>query len=278
MIDWEATHRRVAQLLQTERCPWHYKMLFHKTVIGQLDDYGDKTDPAEKFRQHYADNQHNDVAFVPGGWLVLHSWFPTKQQLKLFPPSPVMVRGDCIISYEAGFEQASRQPFMYDHFNDAKSAYRQERRQRAALVECHVKHFFEANYPEYYSHPSNHEKYDKPAKEDFFLRLPGKPEMKLDVKSWSYENNNGQKTGVARNVKDDIIYLWGDWNDEQSVAMYGICSGKWLNIIGQDGNGLTHISDNHIWPIDCLLVMLNMARANQNYSQFRRDIETERSS
>ena len=67
MIDWTVTHKNVTELLKTERLPWHYKMLFTKTVSGSLTDYAKKTDPVEKFRQYYAEHHHDDVTLVPGG-------------------------------------------------------------------------------------------------------------------------------------------------------------------------------------------------------------------
>lgn len=269
-IDWKATHRRVVDILAMERLPWHYRQLYHKAVVFGSGQYSDKTDPVEKFRQYYAEHKRAGIGFMPGAYLVLKKWFPDKQQLGLFPNKPMILHGNCIISYEAGFEQANRQRFMKDHFNDTDTVHRHERRRRAALVESHIKHYFSVNYGEFYAPPTNHADYEAYSNEDFFLCLP-QLRIAVDVKSWSYKHN-GQDIGVARKIISDNVYLWGDWADDETVLMHGVCGGEWLKIIGENKGELTHIPNNLTWPIDCLLVLLNMTRSGMSYWKFKREL------
>lgn len=273
MIEWKATHRQVIELLQNERLPWHYRQAYHKTVCLCEGQYSDKTNPIEKFRQYYAEHHREEVGFIKGGYLVLRHWFPRQQQLNFLPPrNPLSIKGNCLIAYDAGFEQALRQPHMYDHFDDANTFSRSERRKRAALIENHIRDFFAKQYPEFYRSPSNHELYTEPAKEDFFLKLPT-IKLAIDVKSWSFEREDGRIEGVARKPSKKIVYLWADWLETTQITiMHGICSGSWLTAIGTKQKSLIHITDNLIWPIDCLIVMLNMARADLNYHEFRQNL------
>lgn len=270
MIDWIATHKNVIALLQTELLPWHYRQAYHKTVSFASGEYSNKTDPVEKFRQYYAEHYRGDVGFVKGGYLVLRSWFPNQKQLSLLSlESPRLIKGNCLVSYNAGFEQAMRQPHMFDHFGDANTKARAERRRRASLIETHVKNYFATNYQEFYRPPSNHLDFTKSAKEDFFLKLP-EVTLPIDIKSWSFKRDDGRNEGVARNPSDHIVYLWADWQEqEENVLMYGVCSGNWLKVVGEQNIELTHITDNLIWHIDCLIVMLNMNRADLRYMPFR---------
>lgn len=266
-IDWAQTHKGVVKILADEKLPWHYKQLYHKAVRFSKGLYSENTKPIEKFRQYYAEHRRETVGFIPGGYLVLRRWFVSKSQLHLFPSTPMVLKGNCIVSYEAGYEQAMRQPHMKDHFNDAHTPERHERRRRASLVETHIKHYFATNYAEFYAPPTNRGKYELPAKEDFFLCLLER-RFPVDIKSWSYERG-GKRGGWARNPGDGIMYLWGDWQDDDTVLMNGICSGSWLKTIGEDHGDLVYISDNSPWPIECLLVMLNMARAGMDYIDFK---------
>lgn len=266
MIDWEKTNKNVVELLAKEKAPWHYKQLYHKTVISDDKPYSETTDPIEKFRQHYCETRRDAVGFVQGGYLVLRKWFKSRQ-LSLFSHDPLVLKGNCLVSYDAGYEMAKREPHMKDWYNDARTITRKERRRRAALFEHHVRFYFQTHYNQFYSPPSNYNDYEAPAKEDFFLRVRG-AEYPVDAKSYTYEDN-GHHVGTARNPRDGIIYLWGDWQDDETTLMYGISGGGWTKSVGTDyGRGLIHIKDNCIWPIDCLLVMLNMAQMDLDYNEF----------
>ncbi|MBU1067904.1 hypothetical protein KKE60_08960 [Patescibacteria group bacterium] len=273
-INWIETHRNVIRTLSESMMPWPYRDLFESTIMwSAVDTYARTTDPREKFRQHYAEQRHPPVVFIPdtNGYLGLDLWFPDKSQLSLLAPKPIEIRGDCIVSYEVGYEQAKREPYMFDHFNDADTLPRHERRRRAALVEGHVRSFFEHVYPDYYRPASNAGQYERSADDDFQLVLPT-VRLLMDVKSCSYEDDDGQKNSPVRRPKTNVVYLFADWKDDQTTELYGIGSGGWIKATGTMQGELTHMSYNKTFSIECLLVMLNMARIGLDYIQFERQL------
>ena len=263
-IEWRQTHVNVVRHLAQALTPWHYKQLYHETAVRDARAiYSDKTDPIEKFRQHYAEQNHSDVAFIPGGYMALRRWFPDKNQLKLFGPHNwKIIRGDCLVSFEAGYELANREPYMRDWFRDAKTISRQERRRRGFLTEAHVRHFFEMNYPSFYVRPSNFQKYARPAGDDFSLHFDGRS-LAIDVKSWTKRDD--PRKACIRSPKDAMVYLFADWTKDEDVVMCGMSSGEWVKIIGQCEGALTWIQERDIFTIEILLVLLNMTQMDIDY-------------
>jgi len=205
--------------------------------------------------------------------MVLERWFPDKTQLSLWPPDPIEIQGDCIVSYEAGYEQAKREPHMKDHFHDANTVSRHERRRRGSLVEAHVKSYFNKHYREYYRPASNEGDYAQWAFDDFQLALPNWT-LLIDVKSVSYEDN-GQKHSPIRDPKQRIIYLFAEWRNDDTTLLYGIRSGDGVRSVSEDTGSLIHMSLNKTLPIDCLLVMLNMTRAGLDYKLFYKNLHSD---
>lgn len=272
-IDWIRTHHNVVKYLSTKKKPVNYRELFDNCVEYCLENYSDGTIPLEKFRQYYDDTDRDGVLFIPGGTIALKRWFPNKAQLPLFAPlpHPEILRGNCIVSYDTGYEQALRQQHMVDHFNDANSIYRIERRRRAALVESHIKHYFLTHYPTFYIPPSNDKQYNKPSVDDFGLKFLRYPTILVDVKTWT-ENNNGDKSGVIRRIKPNVLYLWGDWVDDDSVQIDGFEFGAWLSQFGITNENLTFVRNKWLFETEILLVILNMALDGIDYSELKKKI------
>lgn len=273
-IDWPATNHRAVQVLKDALCPEHYRTLFEEAVVwNPTEHFSEKTDPVEKFRQHYAERDHPPIRLIPntGGYLGLEHWFQNRHigQLSLWAPPGVGIEADRTATFEAGMELAKREPHMIAHFHDADTPYRKERRKKAALVEIDVRMYLRNLYPDFYRPPSNEGQYKRPAPDDFSLVLPNyrKP-MVFDVKSDSYINDEGQMVAVVRNVKDDIHYLFASWHDEEYTQLHGILSGKRVSARGENNGKLIHVAYNKTFPIDSLLVMLNMAKNGLHYDTF----------
>lgn len=271
-VDWDTTHTAIVRRLSTERRPLHYRTLRDDPGLSYIAGrgYGPKTDAAEKIRQHYSEQEQPDT-FNHEGYIALRRWFASVSQLQLYQPQDrVVIRGNCIVSYNAGYEQAKRQPHMKDYFGDGDTVDRQERRRRASLVETHVRHYFKTHYPQYYQPPSNEGRYDQWAYEDFYLDLPGY-RLVIDVKSWTTDGDDGQGRGYIRKPKDQIVYLWAKWLDNETVEMTGIQPGAYTRIFGdtQDGQ-LYSVNGRFTQSIDTLLVALNMARYDLDYFEWRR--------
>lgn len=278
-INWTETNKKLVEELASNLTPMHYRQARHLAVWGESSNgYSDKTDVAEKIRQRYGERYQDEIGLVSEyGDLVLRRWFPDQLQSRLFSPEDmwpgqsIVIQGDCIVSYETGFEQALRQQYMKDHFSDAESEYRYERRRRGALAESHVKHFFQTQYPEYYDSPSNEGQYRKPAKEDFFL-ITDFTTFPIDVKTWTH-TDNGKNHGYIRKPKRDVIYLFADWLNDDTTAMHGIAGGRWIKYIGETYNGLTCITDDRIWSIEALLIALNLDLRNLSYLDYHRKLK-----
>jgi len=272
-MDKGATHKNIIELLESELIPWHYRMIYHKAAVFTDEYFSDSTDPAEKLRQSYGkERKDKEVINLSGGYLAMRYWFPDRKQPFLFHRSlPVVIKGNCIVSYDAGYEQAKRSEYMKDWYKDRGTVSRSERRRRGSLVEAHVSHYFATKYPKMFVPPSNKGKYASPAIDDFGLRLPNGQLYLVDVKSKSYEKN-GNGVTVARKIHDRVIYLYADWKDDETVLMHGVANGEWLRMIGDDSGYTTHISDNFFWPIQCLLVMLNMSKSGMDYMDYSRQL------
>lgn len=260
-IDWEATHEAVIKYLSVKLCPAHYRTVYDSCAIHAARGvYSVNTDQGEKLRQYYAEHDRPDVAAFPGGFIGLRRWFSDPRQAQLIqPPERVLIRGQCVVSYDAGFEQAKRQNYMQDKQNDAHTTHRHDRRRRAALVESHVKDFFKYKYPEFYRPASNEGQYSQYAYDDFGLDY-GDGFMLVDVKSWTNER------GFMPDPKKNIMYLWADWISDKekgdAVQLNGFISGAWARVVCEQGDKLWTVERNHVFSIDQFLVFLNMRRHN----------------
>ena len=264
-IDWDATHSAVIKYLADKLIPCHYQHLYGETArLASTGRYSDKTDPAEKLRQYYAEHDRPDVTALPGGYIGLRRWFGPMRQMQLFQPGEyVRIKGNCLLSYDAGFEQAKRQPYMKDHFGDAQTDHRQRRRRTGALIEEHIRHYFKTHYAEFYQPPSNAGNYALAAPDDFKLNMGGKTAL-IDVKSWTGER------GYVRNPKPDIVYLWADWLDEETIQLNGVTGGPWVQAIGETEDAtLYHIQRQDVSSIDQFIVYLNMMQRGLDYRACR---------
>lgn len=265
--DLKATHKNAVELLRQHLAPIHYRTVYDGCVEFSSGRYSEKTDPAEKFRQRYGNEKKNkEIAVVPStGDLVLRHWYPDRMQLCLLPPEPhnTVIKGDCIVSYEAGYDQGRRFEYTKDYFNDQNSKHRHIRRQRAKLAEQHVKHYFKTNYPDYYRDASNEGKYKIPSKDDFSLSFPGEKSsynVCVDIKTWTKDGG-----GVIRNTKDDVLYLWCDWIENHTVRIDGIEWGRFLKQFGFTKHDLLRVANTDIVSADVLFVVLNMAKQGKIY-------------
>ena len=275
-IDWIATDKNVIAGLSRTLVPEYYRHACENYAIWSVgEDYSGKTDPDEKFRQHYSEHQNKSIAVAEGGWVVLRRWFDPvgNGQLNLFAPlRRIVLLGDPLLSYDTGFEQAKRQPHMKDHFGDANTDERYLRRRRGALVESHVKDYFKKNYSSSYIPPSNEGLYDRWASEDFFLSWDGIA-VSVDVKTPSYiDDFFGGGTTVARNIRANHVYIIADWvNEKNTVGVAGFLTGSWFVEMGSRNydSGLTHINERYLWDFDVLLVRLNLAGSMLSYTGLR---------
>ena len=274
IIDWKSTESNVIKILKKKLRPISYNHLFEDCICWKQDNnsYSNKTDPKEKFRQHYAEQYQNEVGFAKGGFLFLRHWFPDKGQLTfLSPVNKYILKGNCLTSYDAGYETAKREPYMKDHFNDRNTEERYQKTRESMICEHHIREFFKTNYPQNYKPPTNEHNFKIPAKDDFSLVINNETK-KIDVKKFCYSSNNGRGIDytVIRNVDNDIIYIISKMINENTIEISGIISGKHIRMIGEIKSNphLTHIAENHIFDFECLLVMLNMDNINKNYLQF----------
>jgi hypothetical protein len=280
IVNWDETHVNIVRYLGERREPIHYRTLHDIVGLVYLPNrrYGPRTSSAaEKLRQYYAEGDQPDVVAFSGGYIGLRRWFANSYQLQLLQPADkVTIRGSCILSYEAGYEVARREPHMKDHFADAASPYRQERRRRAYLVEAHVRDFFRTNYAEFYVPPSNENKYAMWASEDFFLKLP-QGTLSVDVKSWSGKDDDGDARGYIRQPNPKVVYVWADWCDDNTTIINGMQPGGLAATFGEaTDNGLVKVNGKQVQSIDRLLVMLNMARVRLDYGRFMAEYRSRR--
>lgn len=282
ILDKKKSHRNLLSLLRRGLLPIHYKQP-GLLVMDHLSNkrYSEKTDATEKFRQYYAETYRSDIGICEGGFYVLREWFPrvsANGQLSLLPPENTQtIEGNCLVSYDAGYEQAQRSKYMKDHLGDKGTIDAYERQRRGALVEAHVKSYFRIHWPEFYVPATNQGQYATPSCDDFSLAIPDEKLLVVDVKSESYINNQGQGVSVVRNPKKSLIYIHARYCDDQTTEMKGFYSGDWCQNLGIHNarSGLIHIPDNHLWPISALFVFLNMAKGGLSYKKFVQTLRQE---
>lgn len=275
-FDSDLTEKNVIKELDTVKRPMHYGELYHRCVVNLATEFfSNNTNPAEKFRQYFSDHSRSSVVFIKGGFLALRQWFPTPQS-SLLPAQPYSeyITGNCDISWEAGYEIARREPYMFDYFNDSFTFHRRERRKRGSLVEFHVREYFRKNYSDFFIDASNANRYEKYADDDFGLQFPitkgHKVTVLLDVKSFSDHEN---KDGIVRNPKNSIVYLFADIDKNDMISMYGFGKGEYLKQIGISEGSLCLIQNNYLMPIDRLIVMLNIAKCGMDYKEILNSIK-----
>lgn len=261
-IDWTATDKRVVKNLRRVLRPVQYRELFRNSLVGSIDGYGEKTDPAEKFRQHYSEHYHTSIVLIPGGDVGLRYWFPLAHQPQLVGREPLVVEGRCLVSYKAGYEHAKREPHLRDWFGDADTEQRFDRRMMAYQLESHVRDFFLSNWPSFCRPPSNHGRYERPAVDDFQIRLPDGC-YKVDVKSASFSELM-QEHYMVRRIHD-VIYIAGKWDSkEEKAIVQGIVTGKWLQKAAGCSDG-SFFTSRELMSFEILPVMLNMAKCGMSW-------------
>ena len=275
-FDGDMTEKNVEIELDRVKRPMSYKELYASCAAHTTELFSVNTKPVEKFRQYFSDNQRKNVVFIEGGYLGLKSWFPTNQR-SLLPAQPYseIINGSCDVAWEAGYEIARREPFLYDHFNDRFTTRRRDRRKRGSLVEFHVRQFFKENYPNFYVEPSNHMKYDCAAVDDFKLRFPisnnNVVTILIDIKSFS---ENESKDGIIRNPKDGVVYMFADIVKDDKIVMYGFGKGDYLKEIGVKEGALVKVTNNYLMPMDKIIVMLNIANVGMDYKSILSSIKS----
>lgn len=270
--DWQATESRAIQYLTQVLRPVQYRELCRHALVGPVVGYSSKTDHAEKFRQRYAEHRHDSIVVVKGGPhrsdggnLGLRRWFPTDHESMVIPPDPLVIEGQCLVSYHAGYEHARREPYLKDWYGDADSQRRWDRRMLAFQFESHVRSYYLANWPQLCQPPTNHRQYERPADNDFLLNLPT-GRYKVDVKSATFQEE-GCAQYKARRIYRDVIYVAGEWNVVlEKAVVRGVVPGRWLREIAAYDDG-DFFSDRDLMSFEVLSVMLNMAQAGMDYRQ-----------
>lgn len=277
-LDLERTHKNLVSLLEKKLRPIHYKEAFNesKVWIHSSDAYSDKTDPAEKFRQRYAEHDHSDISFIVGGFLALSRWFPTRHQMQLFAPDKTVdVEGNCVISFDAGYETAKREPYMLNKFGKGSQSW-YERRRYGMLVEYHITNYFRNHYPQYFVEPSNKSDYTRPSKDDFILQTEWN-RIVVDVKSVSEYDSNRNDTFVVTDPNDIGVYIIGDFCERTNkTTMRGMTTGDIVRLLGEKSDrrdDMYFVGTNHLWSVEPLLVMLNMADCSMKYAEYKQRIK-----
>lgn len=277
-IDWKKTDFNARRILEERLVPIHYKGLCDESAVFiEGDPYSEKTNHHEKFRQHFWEHDQPNIIAVPNGYMVLKRWFPRPivNANRLFLDAiPLQIKGNCIVSYDAGYEQAKREPFMMDHYHDANTPSRKQKRMKAKLAEAHVQNYFATHYSSFYCEPTNYNKYEKPAKDDFRLII-GENTIYVDVKTTSYENEFGLPVSFVRNPKPNVLIIVADWMNDETTLIHGMAGTSWMKATGISINGNYHVPSDKLWNIECLLVFLNMMQRNiKSYRDFYNHIKT----
>jgi len=264
-LDYAAIDRNAIVELKRVLRPINYRELFRSSVHGFANGYSATTDPVEKFRQHYAETEHPAITLIPGGDLALRYWFPINHTAAFISPEPMVIQGDCLVSYNAGYEHAKREPHLYDWYDDGKTKKRWQRRMTAFQFESQVRTYYERNWPRFYRPPTNHMNWTQPASDDFQLQLPDGVWYRIDTKSASYQELGQDCYQIRKIERENMMYLAGNWDEQESVAIVkGIISGKWLKQVAGEANGC-HIKDGLLMSVEVLSVMLNMASCCMSY-------------
>jgi len=277
-LNLEQTHKNLVRLLENKLRPIQYREAFNecKAWSDTNDAYSDKTDPVEKFRQRYAEHDHGDVCFIVGGYLALSRWFPARNQMQLLPPHhTVTIEGNCVVSFDSGYETAKREPYMLNKFGkSSRSLY--ERRRHGLLVEHHIANFFRNNYSQYFIEASNKDDYTKPAKDDFALQTKWN-RILVDVKSSIEYSDGGSDTFVVTDPSDIGVYIIGDFCERTNrTTIKGMTTGDIVRLLGEKSarrDDMYFVGTNHLWSIEPLLVMLNMADCDMEYTEYKRNIK-----
>ncbi len=272
-IDLDQTHTNLVKLLSKELRPIQYREAFNRTKVWSQStkQYSEKTDPCEKFRQRYAEHNQPGVDFIQGGYLALSRWYPLRHSPSLFPPQEnIVIEGSTIVSFDAGYEVARREPFMLNKFNKSpRNLY--ERRRRGALIEHHIANYFRLNYPRFFIEANNKGQYEKPSKEDFVLQTDW-ARIFVDVKSLG---ENTDETFVVTNPSTEVgLYIIGDLSDnENQTIITGMMTTGIVKIMGEKSpriDDMYLVGTNHLWSIEPLLVMLNMADCGIDYLEYKK--------
>lgn len=272
-IDLEQTHKNLVQLLSKELRPIQYREAFNRTKVWSQSSkqYSENTDPCEKFRQRYAEHKQTGIDFIAGGYLALSRWYPLHHSPSLFPPQEqVVIEGNTIVSFDAGYEVAKREPFMLNKFNKSPRDW-YERRRRGALIEHHIASYFKANYPRFFTEPNNKGQYERPSKEDFVLKTDW-ARIVVDVKSLGESTD---ETFVVTNPSSEVgLYIIGDLSeDENQTIITGMMTSDIVKVMGAKNpriDDMYVVNTNHLWSIEPLLVLLNMADCGINYTEYKR--------
>lgn len=270
-INFTATEQRLIEELQKRNDLLHYRTAYDLyAVLDRTERYSEKTDAAEKIRQYFSEKYSASIMTVNGGYLALRRWSPSRQsQLFSLPPTGI-IPGSVSVGWNAGRDFGRREKHLKDHFKDAHTNRRLQRRQRASLTEFHVSDYFKTHYPEFWRPASNADDPEHGARDDFSLEVESVPGRKIilpfDVKSLTDADEDDDKdererSGVVRWMHEEIIYLFADWDECQNQAvMYGFDSGVYLRDFGIKNKDLMLVKTRSLIPIDVLLVLLNIAK------------------
>ena len=156
----------------------------------------------------------------PFSLMAKRSWFPVIRPALInvdFIDRPVVMPASIPIAVEGAKEALMRAPYMQSHGNDLEM--RNFLRAKGLIVEAHVKSWFRKMYPDFYREPSNHNRWDKPAPEDFFLNIGGQW-WPVDVAS---PGRSGKYGSMKRPTR---IHIVCSINSAGVVVLEGVLNGE----------------------------------------------------
>ncbi|MBB1074494.1 hypothetical protein HUU62_08730 [Rhodoferax sp. 4810] len=224
--DIQATSDAVVALLTNELRPLHYREAYLRCAVlnPKLGFYSNKTDPAEKLRQLFAETSRE--IFVCDGFFYLYEWLTECQDL-LFRNTIAADRLTQIQRDKCFYDSGRRHDYMVDKYGKANTPHGIEERQRRALIEYSVKAYFQRQFPTLFLPPSNENQFTQWSEDDFRLQF-GNTLSAFDVKEFTRTNRT-----ILTSVKQHITYIFAVWNYDHA-DMIGF-------IRGQDAINLTEL-------------------------------------
>lgn len=189
-------------LLETCR-PWHYKDL---TRLA-LDDLGYQPTPfalsknAENVREKLLCKQGYGMFYTedpaipssarPGLAMgAMQHWFRGAQQMLSL--DPLIIPGNATSGRDAAIEVQLRTMIQKNPLVSRETIARV--RATGMVVEKHIAHWFQRNWPTFFHHPPNHQQWDQPCAYDFAL-LVNNQYIRIDVFTPNLDGSYGNKSG-----------------------------------------------------------------------------------
>jgi len=216
--DQEATMRKIANALERELRPIHYREAYGRFFVPAqpLTTLSNKTDGAEKLRQWFAESSRG--IYVDSGFLYLVDWLHGgKADLLRAPVAAAVLTPEDMAA--CAYDCGRRHGHMQDKYGRANTRSGIADRQRRALIEWSVAKYFRDAFSAFYAPPANFDDYTQPCDHDFQLKVAGKRVL-VDVKEFTR-----QTTSILTNTKQHVVYLFANWR-ENHAEMVGFVRGQ----------------------------------------------------